>query len=371
MANPGSRPTRAIQWCRCERIPSRALLVVVYNLDDSPALDKAAGIKEAPVVYDIVSDPPGLRRFPSPIQLVEVSPRDGLQDEASPVSTDLKTRLIALAVEAGLRRIETVAFVDPKRVPQMADAEAVMAAIPRPGHVSYIGLVLNRRGFDRAANADVDEINYVLIATDTFSVRNQGATTAQSLDRWAEIATLAHGAKIKPTLTIGAAFGCPFEGEVRIERIRELIVRASDYAPAEIALADTIGVAVPTQVIQLVSIAREAAPGVSLRCHLHNTRNTGYANAMAALQSGVTALDTSIGGIGGCPFAPRATGNIATEDLLYALDRMAVSTGVRLELAIAAAEWIGRELGRELPALLGRAGPFPTARRVPDSPRLA
>ncbi|MCK9931015.1 hydroxymethylglutaryl-CoA lyase [Frankia sp. Mgl5] len=296
------------------------------------------------------------------ITICEVGPRDGLQNEKTLLPTGTKVELIRRAVAGGVRRIEATAFVHPKRVPQMADAEQVMAQVPRDGGVSYIGLVLNRRGFERALRAGVDEVNMVVLATETFSERNQGMTVEASLRAWSEIAELAHQAGVRASVTLSAAFGCPFEGEVSPERIRDLARRVVESGPAEIALADTIGVGVPTQVTELVAAVRDVAPGVALRCHFHNTRNTGYANAVAAVSSGVETLDASAGGIGGCPFAPAATGNIATEDLVYLLDRMGVPTGVDLGQLADTGRWIGAQLGTDVPALLGRAGTFPEPR---------
>jgi hydroxymethylglutaryl-CoA lyase len=293
------------------------------------------------------------------IQVVEVSPRDGLQNESAPVGTADKVRLIEQAVAMGARRIEVTSFVNPKRVPQMADAEAVLAALPRRSGVSYIGLVLNRRGFDRAAAAGVHEANYVLVASDTFSLKNNGAPTFDTLPGWAEVAAAASAAGIATSVTIGAAFGCPFEGEVPVERVVDLARRAADYGPDEIALADTIGVASPSDVIERFAAVRAAVPGVRLRAHFHNTRNTGIANAYAAVTAGVTVLDSSLGGIGGCPFAPAATGNIPTEDLLYMLERMKIPTGLDLGRAIEAAKWLEGVIGRPNPGLVGRAGIFP------------
>ncbi|CAI7974612.1 MULTISPECIES: hydroxymethylglutaryl-CoA lyase [Parafrankia] len=293
------------------------------------------------------------------ITICEVGPRDGLQNEKTLLPTETKVTLIQRAVAGGVRRVEATAFVHPKRVPQMADAEQVMAQVPRDSGVSYIGLVLNRRGFERAARAGVDEVNMVVLATETFSERNQGMTVEASLRAWSEIAGLAHEAGIRPSVTLSAAFGCPFEGEVSPDRVRDLARRVVESGPAEIALADTIGVGVPTQVTELVAAVRDVAPGVALRCHFHNTRNTGYANAVAAVSAGVETLDASAGGIGGCPFAPAATGNIATEDLVYLLDRMGVATGVDLGELAATGRWIGEQLGIDVPALLGRAGTFP------------
>lgn len=294
------------------------------------------------------------------VEVIEVGPRDGLQNEAAILSADDKVRLIERSVAAGLRRIEAVSFVNPRRVPQMADAEAVMARVPRGGGVAYAGLVLNRRGLDRALAAGVDEINVVVVATDEFSRRNQGCTVEEGLRTWAEVADEARAAGVRRTVTLAAAFGCPFEGEVPADRVLGLVRRAAESGPDEIALADTIGVGVPAQVRTLLTGAAEIAPGVPLRCHFHNTRNTGYANALTALDHGVSALDASTGGFGGCPFAPAATGNIATEDLVYALDRSGVATGVRADTVTGTASWLSERLGSPVQALLGRAGPFPS-----------
>jgi hydroxymethylglutaryl-CoA lyase len=293
------------------------------------------------------------------VGIIEVAPRDGLQNEDALLSVDDKIRLIERAVAAGLRRIEAVSFVNPARVPQMAGAEEVMAGVPRDAGVSYAGLVLNQRGLDRALAAGVDEINVVVVATDEFSRRNQGCTVDEGVLAWERIAADARAAGVPATVTIAAAFGCPFEGEVPADRVLDLVRRVAAAGPAEIALADTIGVGVPAQVRTLLAGAARGAPGVPLRCHFHNTRNTGYANASTALDCGVAALDASIGGVGGCPFAPAATGNIATEDLLYTLDRSAVPTGVRLAAVIETADWLAGKLGKPTPALLGRAGTFP------------
>lgn len=293
------------------------------------------------------------------MEIVEVAPRDGLQNEARLLGTDAKLALIERAICAGVRRIEATSFAHPERVPQMADAEAVMAGVPRDLGVTYIGLVLNRRGGERAIAAAVDEVNVVVVATDTFSTRNQGVTTDQAIEAWADIAEDARTAEVRPTVTIAAAFGCPFEGEVIVERVAHVVRRVAAAGPAEIALADTIGVGVPTQVTQLGRIMAQVAPDVPLRFHFHNTRNTGYANAVAAVAAGAAALDASIGGVGGCPFAPAATGNIATEDLVYLLDRMGLHTGLTLKDLTAAATWLGGQLGKQPPGLLARAGPFP------------
>ena len=293
------------------------------------------------------------------ITVLEVAPRDGLQNQPELVSTEDKITLIERSIAAGLRRIEAVAFVSPKLVPQMADADAVMAGVPRDPAVSYAGLVFNERGLDRALAAGVDEINVVVVATDTFSLRNQGCTTDEGVRRWLALARRASEAGLLRTVTIAAAFGCPFEGEVPEAAVLELVRRVAEAGPQEIALADTIGVGTPDRVRTLVAATSAIAPGAAVRCHFHNTRNTGYANAVAAMESGARVLDASTGGIGGCPFAPAATGNIATEDLLYLLHRMNVRTGVDLEMVSESGRWIGEVLGAPVPALLGRAGPFP------------
>ncbi|MFC0314732.1 hydroxymethylglutaryl-CoA lyase [Gordonia phosphorivorans] len=293
------------------------------------------------------------------VEIVEVGPRDGLQNEAVAVSTADKIALIERAVGAGLRRIEATSFVHPKAVPQMADAEAVMAGVPRVDGVSYSGLVLNRRGFDRAVAAGVDEVNCVLVASETFCQRNQRMSVGESLQIVADLIDDARAEQLTVSVTIATAFGCPFEGEVPASAVVDLARAAAELGVDEIALADTIGVGVPMQVSGLVAAVAEVAPGIDLRCHFHNTRNTGYANAVAAIGAGVTVLDSSIGGIGGCPFAPDATGNIATEDLVYLLDRSGIDTGTDLGALIAASDWLGGVLGATLPGQLSRAGRFP------------
>ena len=301
-----------------------------------------------------------------PIELVEVSPRDGLQNEKTPVSTDDKVELVLRAVSAGARRIEAVSFVNPRAVPQMADAEAVMARLRaardlRAEGVRLAGLVLNQRGLDRALAADVDEANFVILASESFNRRNQGVPIQESVKQLALSAELCRQHNLPLSLTIGAAFGCPFEGEVALRQVTALATQAAALGLREIALADTIGVADPLSVECRIAAIQSAAPDMDIRCHFHNTRNTGIANAYAAWRAGAASLDTSLGGIGGCPFAPAATGNIATEDTVFMFNRMGVDTGLDLEQLIESAAWLSDRLGKPLPAALGRAGAFPEA----------
>ncbi len=297
-----------------------------------------------------------------PVQIVEVGARDGLQNEPDVVGTAGKLGLIGRMIAAGVRRIEVASFVNPARVPQMADGEAVIAGLPDDKRVSYIGLCLNKRGVLRAiASRDggargVDEAGCVIVATDTFGQRNQGQTVAEGVVENRAMLRLAADAGLVPQVTISASFGCPFEGAVPPERVVRLATEMAEAGAVEIALADTIGVGVPAQVSDLFGRVAEAVPGVRLRAHFHDTRGTGIANAWAAYRAGVHVLDASLGGLGGCPFAPKATGNIATEDLLYLLARSGVETGVQLDAAIAANEWFAGVLGRALPSRVARAG---------------
>jgi hydroxymethylglutaryl-CoA lyase len=293
------------------------------------------------------------------IEIVEVGPRDGLQSEPGVVPTAVKVEFIERAIANGLRRIEVTSFVNPKRVPQMADAEEVLKALPRHKGVHYVGLVLNQKGFERAAAAGCNEIGMAVVASNTFNQRNNGVSSEESVKAWLQIAAAAQQAGIRAQVTVSAAFGCPFEGEVPVERVVELAKMVAEARPFEIALADTIGVGVPAQVTEIVSRVREAVPGIPLRCHFHNTRNTGLANAYAAVLAGVTTLDASLGGIGGCPFAPAATGNIPTEDLIYMLHRSGYDTGVNLDGAIETGKWLQEQLGRTVPGMLVKAGNFP------------
>ncbi len=291
------------------------------------------------------------------VEIVEVSPRDGIQNEKTILSVDTKLALIEKAIAAGARRLEVTSFVNPLRVPQMADADQVAARLPR-GRARYIGLALNMKGFNRAVAAELDEVNFVVVASDTFSHRNQGMGTEDGLRVWGEVRDAAPG-RITAGLTIGAAFGCPFEGEISVSRLLHVIETAMKHAPAELALADTIGVATPKDVAERVAAVRREFPDLRVRLHLHNTRNTGIANAWAGVMAGAVALDASLGGVGGCPFAPRATGNIATEDLVYMFERSGVSTRMDLDACIGVAEWLEAQLGHVVPGMVMKAGGFP------------
>lgn len=295
------------------------------------------------------------------VELVEVGPRDGLQNEARTLPVETRVELIARLLDLGVRRVEAVSFVRPDRVPQMAGAEEVMAQLPARDDVTYIGLVLNRRGAERAAQTAVDEVNVVVPVTDTFATRNQGAPTDALVEQAAGAVEVARAAGLSVSATLAVAFGCPFEGEVPVERVASVVDRVSDLGIDELALADTVGVGVPPQVLELGALVDARVP--RLRFHFHNTRNSGYANAWAAttVRPDVV-LDASIGGFGGCPFAPAATGNIATEDLAYLLRRSGVPMSGPAELDLAAASgvasWLAEELDSPVQALLGRAGDF-------------
>ena len=290
-------------------------------------------------------------------QIVEVSARDGIQNEKTILFTPDKLELIGRAHAAGLRRMEVASFVNPRRVPQMGDADEVCAGLPDDVRPGAIGLVLNERGFERAAAAELPEINVVVVASDTFSQRNQGCTTEEGIAAFGAIRARAPS-DMRVGVTVAASFGCPFEGEMPVARLAHVIEACAAHAPDEMALADTIGVATPRDVTERIARAREATDA-PLRLHFHNTRGTGLANAWAGLEAGVHTLDASIGGVGGCPFAPRATGNIATEDLVYMLERAGVSTGVDLDAVIRAAEWLEERLGIRAPGAVMRAGGFP------------
>lgn len=294
------------------------------------------------------------------LQLVEVGPRDGLQSEPENVDAATRVELIVRLIDAGARRIEVASFVNPRRVPQMAAVDAVIAELPDRPDVRYIGMCLNVRGVERAlATRDrgrrgVDEAGCVLVASDTFGSRNQGQVITEGLVANRAMLGVAARGGLVPQVTIAAAFGCPFEGDVPPTRVVDLARYMVDAGAVEIALADTIGAGVPAQVTDLFGRVAAAIPGIRLRGHFHDTRGTGIANAWAAYQAGVQVLDASVGGLGGCPFARNATGNIATEDLLYLLDHSGVATGVDLAATIGINRWLAGRLGRELPSRVGR-----------------
>jgi isopropylmalate/homocitrate/citramalate synthase len=294
---------------------------------------------------------------PERVTLVEVGPRDGLQNEPDVLAPDVRAELVGRLASSGLSVIEAASFVDPRRVPQMAGAEDVVAAVDRAEGVVYAGLALNERGYDRLVDAGLDEARFSFGATESFNRRNQNASVQESLEAATRIVARGRADGIRTAVTISVAFGCPFEGEVDEGRVLELAAAVADAGPDTLLLADTIGVGVPAQVRRLVSAA--VALGIPLGGHFHNTRNTGYANALAALEAGASVLDASVGGLGGCPFAPKATGNIATEDLVYLLEREGVATGIDLNALIAVSEWLESVLGRRLEGQLYRAGLFP------------
>lgn len=294
------------------------------------------------------------------IEMVEVAPRDGLQNEKTQIETADKLALIQRAIAAGARRIEVTSFVNPRAVPQMADAEGVCAGLPERADVTYIGLVMNARGADRAlATGRIDQLGAVSVATDTFAMANQGQTSDGSVAAAQEIIALARAAGKTGQVTIAASFGCPFEGEVAEDRVVAMAVELAKANPVEIGLADTIGVGNPAQVTALVGKVRAAVPGVPVRVHFHNTRGTGLANVWAAVQAGAVTVDAAIGGLGGCPFAPGAAGNVSTEDVVYMLERAGVGTGLDLAALIAANHWLGGVMDRTLPGMVAKAPPFP------------
>jgi hydroxymethylglutaryl-CoA lyase/(R)-citramalyl-CoA lyase len=283
------------------------------------------------------------------VTLCDVGPRDGLQNEPETLAPPVRAELVNRLAAAGVPRIECVSFVRDDRVPQMAGAEEVVAGIERREGVEYSGLVLNERGWERFASSGLDRVNVTLAATESFNERNGNATLAEAIARVEAILDMAEPKPV--TVTISVAFGCPFEGRVDPGVVVDLAGRFTERA--EVVLADTIGVASPSAVRSLTEQAR--ADGF----HGHNTRNTGYANALAAVEAGATVLDASVGGLGGCPYAPRATGNVATEDLVYLLEAEGVETGIDVERLIETSSWLESTLGRRLEGYLYRAGPWP------------
>jgi hydroxymethylglutaryl-CoA lyase len=300
-----------------------------------------------------------------PVTIVEVSPRDGLQNEAGFVETADKLALIGHLIAMGARRIEVASFVNPRRVPQMADAEAVVAGLPDRKDVSYIGLCLNERGVQRAiasretGGRGLDEAGCVLVATDAFGIANQGQTVEDGIRANTAMIAMAKAAGLKAQVTISAAFGCPYEGHVPPERVVDLAARMADAGAEEIALADTIGVGVPAQVGDLVGrVFARLGRDFPVRVHLHDTRGLAPANAWVAYEAGCRTFDSALGGLGGCPFAPGAAGNVGTEELLYLFDRSGVATGLDLAAAVEANRWFAGIMGRALPSRVGKAGDF-------------
>jgi hydroxymethylglutaryl-CoA lyase len=299
------------------------------------------------------------------VQIVEVGPRDGLQNEKAILDPSIRAELVLRLEAAGARRIEAVSFVHPRLVPQMAGAEEVMAALPPAEGRSRIGLVLNGKGYDRALGTGVDEVNVSLSVTDGFGLKNQGLSTRDQIAMLEGIlagrANSAGGQTPVPSLsaTLSCVWGCPFDGEVSVDQVTAVVGELARLGVTEIGLADTIGVGDPWSVTRKIEATRAAAPDTVLRLHFHDTRNTGVANACAAVQAGIDVLDASVGGIGGCPFAPGATGNVATEDLVYVLERAGYSTGYDLDALIETAHWIGERIGRPTPSALSRAGGWP------------
>ena len=301
----------------------------------------------------------------SKIEICEVGPRDGLQSEPRIWSVNERVELIDRLSLTGVPRIEAVSFVNPKRVPQMASAETVMAKIKRRNGVSFAGLALNARGAERAIEAGVDEVRYVVVSSETFNQRNQGATIDESLAGFSEIADKVTNAGLKLSATVAAAFGCPFEGNVEPSQVARIAKQLVDGGCVEIGMADTIGSGVPTQVTEILGLVRDAVGSdIGLGFHLHNTRNTGFANAAAAANEGVLFLDASVGGLGGCPFAPKATGNIATEDLCFMLRNMGFETGIDINAYVETANWAEGFFEVPLPGQIMKAGLFPETAAV-------
>jgi len=293
------------------------------------------------------------------IEILDVTARDGLQNEARLFSTEEKLDLIGRTLAAGAKRIEVASFAHPKYVPQMADAEAVIAGLPTDTDATFIGLVMNERGVDRALKTDIHELGLVAAASDTFATKNQNQTRDSSVDMACAMALKAKAADRAVNVTIATAFGCPFEGEIAEDTVMAMVHRFAEAGFSEVALADTIGVANPWQVSSMFERARRELPQLSMRAHFHNTRNTGLANVHAALQAGVKTVDVSIGGIGGCPFAPNATGNVPSEDVVYMLERAGYATGYDLDAIIETAHWLSKVMEKQLPGMVSRAGGFP------------
>ena len=290
------------------------------------------------------------------VTVCDVGPRDGLQNQPVTLAPSTRAELVNMLAAAGVPRIEVTSFVSERQVPQMAGAADVVAGIDRREGVVYAGLALNERGYDRLLETGLDEVHFAFAATEEFNRRNARASVEEGVAGAERIVVRATADGIRSTVTIGVAFGCPFEGAVDPGRVAELAARFAAAGVDEIVVADTVGVGVPRQARDLVE--RILPLGRPVGVHLHNTRNNGYANAMAALEAGATVFDASVGGIGGCPFAPRATGNVATEDLVYLFQGEGIETGIDLEALIGVATWLESILGRELDGQVYKAGTF-------------
>lgn len=290
------------------------------------------------------------------IEIVEVGPRDGLQNERTLVSTADKVALVRRLIAAGARRIELTSFVNPSKVPQMADAEAVVEQLGRVDGVTRIGLVLNERGAQRALACGLEQIGAVASASDAFGIRNQGQDSAASVAMAEAIIRSTRAAGRTAQVTISMAFGCPFEGAVDPRRVVEMAVRLAEAGPVEIGLADTIGVAVPAEVSALVRQVAAAIAPLPVRGHFHNTRGTGIANVWAAIGAGARVIDTAVGGLGGCPFAPGAAGNVASEDVVYLLARSGIATGLDMDQLVQTAQWLEQVMGKPMPSMLSKPG---------------
>ncbi|MEH6744909.1 hydroxymethylglutaryl-CoA lyase [Hyphomonas sp.] len=293
------------------------------------------------------------------IDIVEVGPRDGLQNDPADLTTEQKLEFIARLEEAGVRRMESGSFVSPKAVPKMADSAAVFAGVDRSRPTHHIALALNEKGVRRAIDAKADEINFVLVAGEGFGKRNQGMSPQESADMLAQCAPLVLEAGIPLSATISVAFGDPYDGEVDIKVVGNLAAQAQRAGVGELALGDTIGVADPWDVHKRIDRVRMEAPDVFLRMHFHDTRGAALANVATAVECGVDVIDASCGGIGGCPFAPAATGNVATEDVVYMLERGGFETGLDLSKLIETAHWLEKVLGHPVASSLSKAGRFP------------
>lgn len=294
--------------------------------------------------------------LPASISVREVGPRDGLQNEA-PVSTEAKVELVDALSNTGVRRIEAVSFVHPRAIPQMADADEVWQQITKNADVRYSALVPNLRGAQRALDAGFREIEVVVSASDTHNRKNINRSTEESLDDIAELVAIAHDKGVKVQVIVSTAWGCPYEGDVPTARVVDVASRAIRDGADAISFGDTTGMATPGRVTRLIGELRSAHPDALVNLHFHNTRGAGLANVMAALQLGVADFDASVGGLGGCPYAPGASGNVATEELIHMVEDMGVDTGINLDAMIEAAATAERIVGRTLPSQVLRAGP--------------